>query len=418
MFSQSCDTDFNNDGRFDTADTVDRLNVLAGAECPSCDSLDFNGDGVFPDDKDNEDWERAVQTGVCPDGWTFIPAGLPVRYVGPTREYQTVRDALMSLPRVTVGGTTGTPGVVLVDPNCTSQELRGEYDSITVGGLPGQPLYIVGQLEGPRPVLTWGRIMGADHVRVIGLGFTKGFQVLGGSTDIRLEDLAIIGGARGLSIDGLTEGAGTVTMHRCIIQGQRSPRNHVSGVYVTNTDRFVATENTLYDTGNRDTFCQGYYLVYGDDERRTLYDNIIISPGFAGIQFRGGIGDLQWNVVALAGNGIGAGHPMAVPHGIKADGLIANNWIDQPAGVSWGIAPVYTDANLVFSSNIISGARVAIAGVTEQGLKDVPLTPYKWVNNQITTSSRLDWHQIARVLCARGRGVWSEEYAGRFYVPR
>jgi hypothetical protein len=52
------DIDFNNDGLFpDDADLIDFLNVLAGAACstdpsPGCNDIDFNNDGLFPDDAD------------------------------------------------------------------------------------------------------------------------------------------------------------------------------------------------------------------------------------------------------------------------------------------------------------------------------------------------------------------------------
>jgi subtilisin-like proprotein convertase family protein len=52
------DIDFNNDGLFpDDADLIDFLNVLAGASCstdpsPGCNDIDFNNDGLFPDDAD------------------------------------------------------------------------------------------------------------------------------------------------------------------------------------------------------------------------------------------------------------------------------------------------------------------------------------------------------------------------------
>lgn len=52
------DIDFNNDGLFpDDADLVEFLNVLAGGSCstdptPGCDVIDFNNDGLFPDDAD------------------------------------------------------------------------------------------------------------------------------------------------------------------------------------------------------------------------------------------------------------------------------------------------------------------------------------------------------------------------------
>lgn len=47
------DIDFNNDGVFpDELDTTDLLNVWAGLDCSTCDSLDFNGNGVWPEESD------------------------------------------------------------------------------------------------------------------------------------------------------------------------------------------------------------------------------------------------------------------------------------------------------------------------------------------------------------------------------
>ncbi len=52
------DIDFNNDGLFpDDSDLIDFLVVLAGGACstdptPGCDTIDFNNDGLFPDDAD------------------------------------------------------------------------------------------------------------------------------------------------------------------------------------------------------------------------------------------------------------------------------------------------------------------------------------------------------------------------------
>jgi hypothetical protein len=52
----SCsDIDFNNDGIFpEDQDIIDFFDVLAGAACPTlrCDTVDFNRDGVFPEDAD------------------------------------------------------------------------------------------------------------------------------------------------------------------------------------------------------------------------------------------------------------------------------------------------------------------------------------------------------------------------------
>ena len=62
------DIDFNNDGLFpDDQDLVSFLAVLAGGACPtpSCDGIDFNGDGLFPDDEDLLSFLRVFAGGAC-----------------------------------------------------------------------------------------------------------------------------------------------------------------------------------------------------------------------------------------------------------------------------------------------------------------------------------------------------------------
>jgi hypothetical protein len=60
--------DFNRDGLFpDDLDLVDYLNVLAGGPCstPMCSDLDFNNDGLFPDDNDLIAFLRVLAGGEC-----------------------------------------------------------------------------------------------------------------------------------------------------------------------------------------------------------------------------------------------------------------------------------------------------------------------------------------------------------------
>jgi hypothetical protein len=65
----TCDSiDFNNDGLFpDDADLVDFLAVLGGAACSttSCNSIDFNNDNLFPDDADLLAFLRVLAGGAC-----------------------------------------------------------------------------------------------------------------------------------------------------------------------------------------------------------------------------------------------------------------------------------------------------------------------------------------------------------------
>jgi hypothetical protein len=63
----ACDSiDFNNDGLFpDDTDLIEFLRVLAGGGCSDCSDLDFNNDGLFPDDSDLIDFLRVLAGGEC-----------------------------------------------------------------------------------------------------------------------------------------------------------------------------------------------------------------------------------------------------------------------------------------------------------------------------------------------------------------
>ncbi len=61
------DIDFNNNGVFpEDQDTVDFFNVLAGANCVACNDIDFNNNGVFPEDQDVLDFFNVLAGGECP----------------------------------------------------------------------------------------------------------------------------------------------------------------------------------------------------------------------------------------------------------------------------------------------------------------------------------------------------------------
>jgi hypothetical protein len=61
------DIDFNNNGVFpEDQDVVDFFNVLAGASCAACNDLDFNNNGAFPEDQDVVDFLHVLGGGECP----------------------------------------------------------------------------------------------------------------------------------------------------------------------------------------------------------------------------------------------------------------------------------------------------------------------------------------------------------------
>ncbi len=63
-----CDTiDFNQNGVFpEDQDVVDYLAVLAGGTCAECNDIDFNNNGVFPEDQDVTDFFNVLAGGNCP----------------------------------------------------------------------------------------------------------------------------------------------------------------------------------------------------------------------------------------------------------------------------------------------------------------------------------------------------------------
>lgn len=64
----SCDLiDFNNDGVFpDDQDVRDFFDVIAGGSCGTCNDIDFNNNGIFPEDQDVVDFFNALAGGTCP----------------------------------------------------------------------------------------------------------------------------------------------------------------------------------------------------------------------------------------------------------------------------------------------------------------------------------------------------------------
>jgi len=63
-----CDSiDFNNNGVFpEDQNVVDFFDVLAGGACGACNDVDFNNNGVFPEDQDVVDFFNILAGGTCP----------------------------------------------------------------------------------------------------------------------------------------------------------------------------------------------------------------------------------------------------------------------------------------------------------------------------------------------------------------
>jgi hypothetical protein len=68
LVANDCDSiDFNRNGVFpEDQDVIDFFDVLAGGSCPSCADIDFNNNGVFPEDQDVIDFFNVLAGGACP----------------------------------------------------------------------------------------------------------------------------------------------------------------------------------------------------------------------------------------------------------------------------------------------------------------------------------------------------------------
>jgi hypothetical protein len=66
-FVPVCDSiDFNGNGVFpEDQDVTDFFRVLAGEPCGACADIDFNNDGVFPDDRDVTAFLTVLAGGGC-----------------------------------------------------------------------------------------------------------------------------------------------------------------------------------------------------------------------------------------------------------------------------------------------------------------------------------------------------------------
>jgi hypothetical protein len=62
-----CDSiDFNNNGVFpEDQDVIDFFSVLSGAVCATCNDIDFNNNDVFPEDQDVIDFFNVLAGGEC-----------------------------------------------------------------------------------------------------------------------------------------------------------------------------------------------------------------------------------------------------------------------------------------------------------------------------------------------------------------
>ncbi len=426
------DPDFNNDGSVDAADVADFDRVSGGGdpcrrgspeepvEPVCCDSIDFNGNGVFPEDEDRTAFLIVWAGGPCPlDGWTPIRQTGPTVRVGPGESIAAVYQRLQWSGGVVEIPWDARPGGVYEEGIKWPDQPSLPYGSVAFIGIPGP--------DGQRPTIKpptgqRGVLINASNIRVSGLAFDVreapvGVDIQGDVTGILIEDCIVWGGALGIQMAGNTTPASVVRVRRNIVHGQRSPNSHSQGMYVSTAHTLVVEENVFYDTGTPGSDKnQTLYLVHNTLCQRNIEKNWIIKPAAAGIQARGGTYTIIGNVVAGGDTCIGGGHPMAYDplqpdKTVWTQAIIARNVMAdtrEDSRVKWGGCYMLGRA-IEWRENVIVGvARPWMSSVDQGGAAArVPIGDVRKVGNVIKMErSGVDWDAKARELMNRRSGEW------------
>ncbi len=427
------DPDFNNDGEVDGDDLADFDRVSGGGdpcrrgspeepvEPVCCDSIDFNGNGVYPEDADRDAFLIVLAGGPCPlDGWT------PIRQTGPTVRVQPGESIAAVYQRLQWSGGiveipwSSRPGGVYEEAIKWPDQESLPYGNVAFVGIAGP--------DGQRPVINVprggaGARPNASNIRISGLHFVArdapfGIDVQGDVTNILIEDCIIEGGAIGIQVAGNTTPSSMVRVRRNIVHGHRSPNSHSQGMYVSTAHTLLVEENLFFDNGTPGSDKnQTMYLVHNALCQRNIENNwIVVMTGSAGIQARGGTYTIIGNVVALANTGIGGGHPMAYDAvrpertvwtaGIFARNVIADTRADAPA--QWG-ACYMLGKPIEWRENVIVGvARPWMSSVDQGGgAAAVPIGDVRKSGNVVKMErSGFDWLGKVQELKARKSGEW------------
>jgi hypothetical protein len=458
--AQPCDYDFNNDGVFPSeADLVSFMGALAGSNCVNCDTVDINRNGVFPETEDIVAFFRVLSGSPCEAPTTTPQWTRWVAQWGNDFNTGTVDEPLATVREALIRMRGAEHGTIYILPGTYDMAIQGQYDGVTYGGISAErPLTIMaaqvnGQFAGQRPVLVVPNTAsagmrltnGVNHVRVQGLEIRAGqgqsacIQLLGNAQGLLVEDCVLVGGVLGVSLQGLDGNVvRDVTVRKTIIRDQRNNVGHSQGAYVSAATNVLFEDCVFWNNGNRDTFCQGLYLVHGDYSR-TVRNCWIGDPGFAGIQARGGDYVVTGNVFDQCGNGIGVGHPMAIPDGIWTRGTFEDNVILTSKYPYWGITVQRMNCSTVRNNLLIAQNAPGLAIVRQETSPCGNVTnntvrgwnePYRnfgpatfGANENIqqptvlaapATLPGVNWP----LLLSRPGGVWNEGYATATFIAR
>jgi hypothetical protein len=260
------------------------------------------------------------------------------------------------------------------------------------------------------------RLVGDNHGAIV--------AIQGDAKNILIEDCELVGGAIGISIQGMDGRTGSIRIRRNIIRDQRAqesggqPVSHSQGIYASADTNTVIEENVLWNNGQRNDKCHGMYLVHTANSYRVVRNNWVGNPGSACIQARGGNFIIVGNVCFWYNTGIGGGHSMAVDNTdpsktVYTNAEIAYNLVADPrelnAPAKWAFMYML-GADIVFDSNISYGSPRPWMSSIDQGLH-TPIGTVIRTNNQIhPETSGIQWQPIVDVLLSRKSGVWGERF--------
>lgn len=335
----------------------------------------------------------------------------------------------------------GTPAIIDIPWRSDVYEFAINWpgmDGLAYGGLPDRPLIIRG-LPGPngeRPTLRLPANVGAGMrvvgslqniqlrgLRIVGDGHGSIVAIQGDAGNVLIEDCELVGGAIGVSIQGMNARTGPVRIRRNIIRDQRHPASHSQGIYASADTMTLVEQNTFYNCGNRDQFSHGMYLVHTAGATRIVTHNWVISPGSACIQARGGDFTIMSNVCKDFNTGIGGGHPMAVRDDVWTSAIISNNLLDAPRSTEpaqWGISYML-GRPIIIENNIQRGVPRPWMPPSAQGggVERVPVGDVRIGNNDVKPNKTgEDWDRIIRTLLSRKSGEWGPQFETAGIIER
>lgn len=445
--SERIDVDFNNDGKRDGRDVSDFLAAVGGTQVPGADSLDVNGDGVFPDDADTAAFFNAFAASTGPDTLLAMPTdfGRVVYVPGEGQEPNPLyRNATTIGEAMRMLGREGwkTCGTIMLGPGDHRDYIGGgwTHDKCDYGGKPDNPLIICtdpasrrrARLILPSNVGRGVRI-GDDcsNITIRGIQFvcTNGqsaVHIAGTARDIAIVDCIIDGGGTGIAVEGSNVGGvdkrpTRITLAYNMILRVSAPQ-HTQGIYASNYSDLRIWSNLLWECGKLgNPFDQGIYLVHNAKACASVLGNLIGRPGSAVMQFRGGQrSEFAYNVGFWFNTGGGFGHPMGYADGVLSDAdvhdnLFADARTDATAPAQWGISHMAGKVNR-FRANIIAGvARPWMTGQDQGGgAERVPVGDFIITPDNITRPEQtgIDWFAELAQRLSREYGEWEEAIHG------